>query len=93
MKYKNEIFRRKGYRDILIYLYNHQIREVNITNISKNTETVQYALIVIYIKRLEKYGLVSTEKRGRIKLIKLTEKGKEIADLLIKINSIMEDKK
>lgn len=93
MEYKNEIFRRKGYRDILIYLNNHQTREINVTNISKRAETVQYSLIVIYLKSLGKYGLVSTEKKGRTKLIRLTEKGKEVANLLMKINSIMEDKK
>ena len=93
MEDKNEIFRRKGYRDILIYLYNHQIREINVTNISKKSETIQYSLISIYVKILEKYGLVSTEKKGRTKLLKLTEKGKEIASLLIKINSIMWDEK
>ncbi len=41
------------------------------------------------IRIFEKYGLIEREKKGRIKVIELTEKGKEIADGLIRIESIL----
>lgn len=39
-----------------------------------------YSHAVKILQTLEKLGLVSFEKKGRIKLIKLTKQGREIAD-------------
>ncbi|MBM3233249.1 MAG: winged helix DNA-binding protein [Candidatus Liptonbacteria bacterium] len=39
-----------------------------------------YSHAVKILQSLEKLGLVMFEKKGRIKLIKLTKKGQEIAD-------------
>ena len=39
-----------------------------------------YSHAVKILQRLEKVGLVMFEKKGRIKLIKLTKKGQEIAE-------------
>lgn len=91
MKNKNEIFKITGYRGILIYLHGHQIREENITKIYKNSKTVQYTLVQQYISNLEKYGLVATRKEGRNRFVRLTEKGKEISRLFIRINKLMEE--
>ena len=39
-----------------------------------------YSHAVKILQGLEKMGLVTFEKKGRIKLIKLTKKGQEVAD-------------
>ena len=39
-----------------------------------------YSHAVKILQTLEKLGLVTFEKKGRIKLIKLTKKGEQIAD-------------
>ncbi len=44
-----------------------------------------YSHAVKILQSLEKYGLVAFEKKGRIKLIKLTSKGQEVANNIQKI--------
>ena len=44
-----------------------------------------YSHAVKILQSLEKFGLVAFEKKGRIKLIKLTNKGAEIANNIQKI--------
>ena len=44
-----------------------------------------YSHAVKILQTLEDLGLVSFEKKGRIKLIKLTKKGQEVADYISKI--------
>jgi len=39
-----------------------------------------YSHAVKILQTLERLGLVLFEKKGRVKLIKLTKKGKEVAD-------------
>ena len=49
-----------------------------------------YSHAVKILQTLEKLGLVSFEKQGRIKLIKLTKKGNEIADHIASIKKLVE---
>jgi DNA-binding MarR family transcriptional regulator len=44
-----------------------------------------YSHAVKILQTLERYNLVSFEKKGRIKLIKLTNKGSDVADSIQKI--------
>ena len=44
-----------------------------------------YSHAVKILQTLERYNLVSFEKKGRIKLIKLTNKGSNVADSIQKI--------
>jgi len=48
-----------------------------------------YSHAVKILQSLEKYNLVAFEKKGRIKLIKLTAKGQEIADSMQKIRDMI----
>ena len=48
-----------------------------------------YSHAVKILQGLEKLGLVGFEKKGRIKLIKLTKKGQEIADNIDNIKSLL----
>lgn len=44
-----------------------------------------YSHAVKILQSLEKFGLVAFEKKGRIKLIKLTVKGQQLAEAIQKI--------
>ena len=48
-----------------------------------------YSLAVKILQMLEKLNLVVFEKQGRIKLIKLTKKGEEIADYIDSIRKLL----
>ncbi len=48
-----------------------------------------YSHAVKILQSLEKLGLVVFEKQGRIKLIKLTKKGQEVADSIENIKRIV----
>lgn len=48
-----------------------------------------YSHAVKILQGLERLGLVGFEKKGRIKLIKLTKKGQEIADNIDNIKNLL----
>ena len=48
-----------------------------------------YSHAVKILQGLERIGLVVFEKKGRIKLIKLTKKGQEVADNIDNIKSLL----
>lgn len=60
-----------------------------VTDIARQTSST-YAHTVRTINRLAKGGLVKSEKRGRTKLVELTEVGKRIGEQLDHIESLME---
>jgi len=49
-----------------------------------------YSHAVKILQTLEKLGLVTFEKKGRIKLIKLTKKGQDIAEFIENIKKMVE---
>jgi len=48
-----------------------------------------YSHAVKILQNLEKLSLVSFEKKGRIKLIKLTKRGEEVADSIEQIRRVV----
>jgi len=74
-------------RNVLVCLNE---RPLTITEISKFFES-NYGSVRKAVEELEKEGLVETEKRGRIKIVWLTEFGKRVSDLLIEIEETLED--
>ncbi|MCS7134600.1 MAG: winged helix DNA-binding protein [Candidatus Pacearchaeota archaeon] len=48
-----------------------------------------YSHAVKILQTLEKYNLVAFEKKGRIKLIKLTNRGNQVAEAIQKIKNIL----
>ncbi|MDE1860485.1 MAG: MarR family transcriptional regulator [Candidatus Micrarchaeota archaeon] len=70
----------------LILALTNSAKEWHLSDLSKETN-VTYIHTSRFISKCEKYGLVATERHGRIKKLVLTEKGKEIAKGL---NSVME---
>jgi len=49
-----------------------------------------YAHTVRVLQELERHGLITFEKRGRRKIIRLTKEGQEIADSLLKLINLLE---
>ena len=65
----------------LILTLNGEAREWHLTDLAKEAN-VTYIHTSKFISKCEAYGIISTEKHGRIKRLVLTEKGKEIAKSL-----------
>ncbi|MGC8572010.1 MAG: hypothetical protein ACP5RI_02255 [Candidatus Micrarchaeia archaeon] len=61
------------------------------STISKNCG-ISYVHTINFINKCAKLGLIENTKHGRIKEIKLTDKGVQLTELVSKINSILEDK-
>lgn len=75
----NKMFFRKS---VLIMLnLRLDFKDETISSLRKKTD-IAYAWISRQINELQNAGLIQIEKRGRRKIIRLTEKGKEIADEL-----------
>jgi DNA-binding MarR family transcriptional regulator len=72
--------------DILLDLY--QSGTSNVTEIARRTSST-YAHTVRVVKKLEGMGLVRFEKRGRTKLVELTELGRKIGERLDEIESLV----
>jgi DNA-binding MarR family transcriptional regulator len=78
MKDNFDIFFRRKPALMLVYLKkNTRMRYGSI--LAKEVDCT-YSHAVKILQTLEKLGLVLFEKKGRVKLIKLTKKGKEVAD-------------
>lgn len=58
------------------------------TILAKKTDCT-YSHTVKILNTLNKLKLIEFEKRGRIKLVRLTNKGKQIADYIKKIESLL----
>ncbi len=63
--------------------------EIYCSMISKSIDTT-YAHTVKIISRMEDEGLVQSEKSGRKKILTLTDKGEEFADLFLDLNTKFE---
>ena len=59
------------------------------TQIAYNNEISFYA-VEKHVKRLEKMGLVSTEKKGRIRILRLTKKGRELVEAYLNVLKVLE---
>jgi predicted transcriptional regulator len=59
-----------------------------ISSIAKATNTT-YVHTCNFLAICERLGITSSEKHGKLKLIKLTEKGIRLADMVININTLI----
>jgi DNA-binding MarR family transcriptional regulator len=57
----------------------HSKKAVYVSTLAKQVKYT-YSHVVKVLQNMEKAGLVSTEKHGRLKLIELTLKGKDVAE-------------
>jgi len=72
--------------EILIYIYNNEGKSQS--SISKQTE-VSYAHFVKVITKLEKSGLIRTERLPRDRIVFLTSKGQDLALSLIRVKEVL----
>ena len=87
MKDPFEVFFRKKPALMLIAL--KKSRKMRYGSVLAKEVDCTYSHAVKILQVLEKLGLVVFEKKGRIKLIKLTKKGQEIADHMDNIKSLL----
>jgi DNA-binding MarR family transcriptional regulator len=87
MKDNFDVFFRRKPALMLVYLKkNTRIRYGSV--LAKEVDCT-YSHAVKILQTLEELGLVSFEKKGRIKLIKLTKKGREVADCIENIQGLI----
>ncbi len=86
---KNPFFQEKS-RDVLLNL--GESGGAYVTEVSRAINGT-YAHVFNIIKDFEKLGIVSSKKEGRIKFVKLTEKGSELAKLMQSFQNVLKAKK
>jgi len=64
--------------------------EIYCNKISKKVDTT-YAHTVRIVSRLEEKGLIETHKKGRKKIIELTEKGEEYAETFQRLQELFKE--
>ncbi|MCD6476611.1 MAG: hypothetical protein J7K26_00390 [Candidatus Aenigmarchaeota archaeon] len=80
------IFDKSIAEKILIYLYEHKDKPIiYISLIYRALPNHAQGTIHINVMKLRKLGLITCRKKGRIKILNLTEKGLSIAKKLYKI--------
>ena len=82
-----DIFFRRKPALMLVALKKHS--KVRYGSVLAKEVDCTYSHAVKILQTLEKLGLVSFEKSGRIKLIKLTKKGIDVADSIEKIKEVV----
>ena len=82
----NAIFREKP-ATMLIALKNSQ-NEIYASSLAKIIDGT-YSYIVKVLMDMEKAGLVEFKKQGRLKIIKLTKKGSDVAEKIIFIQNTL----
>ena len=87
MKDNFDIFFRRKPALMLIAL--KKVSRIRYGSILAKEVDCTYSHAVKILQTLEKLGLVNFEKKGRIKLIKLTKKGKDVADHIENIKRIV----
>lgn len=87
MKDNFDIFFRRKPAMMLVAL--KRIARVRYGSVLAKEVDCTYSHAVKILQSLERLGLVGFEKKGRIKLIKLTKKGEEVADNIANIKKVI----
>ena len=82
----NVLFREKPAM-MLVTLYNSDV-EIYASSLAKNIDCT-YSHVVKILQQMENEGLVNFEKRGRLKVLTLTKKGKDVAEHIDKIKNLL----
>lgn len=82
----NVLFREKPAM-MLVTLYNSE-QEIYASSLAKQIDCT-YSHVVKILQQMEKEGLVNFEKRGRLKVLTLTKKGKDVGDQINKIANVL----
>ncbi|MAG07559.1 hypothetical protein CMI46_01980 [Candidatus Pacearchaeota archaeon] len=87
MKDNFDIFFRR--KPALMMIALRKLSRVRYGSILAKEVDCTYSHAVKILQTLEELGLVTFEKKGRIKLIKLTKKGMEVADSISQIKDLV----
>ena len=87
MKDNFDIFFRR--KPALMMIALRKLARVRYGSILAKEVDCTYSHAVKILQTLEELGLVTFEKKGRIKLIKLTKKGTEVADNIANIKQVL----
>ena len=74
-------------RNVLLLLNNWK-SPLTIVELSKLSNS-QYSSVLKAIKKLEESGFVKTEKRGRVRIVWLTDFGKKVSNLFKRIDKMV----
>lgn len=72
---------------MLVNLYNAS-NDVYASNLAKQVDCT-YSHVVKILQEMSKAGLVNFQKEGRLKILKLTDKGRKIAEMMNDIKSAL----
>jgi predicted transcriptional regulator len=64
-------------------------KKCNVSALGFDTKTTYSHMSMSIIPHLEKLGIITTEKMGREKIIKLTAKGKELFEIFQRIEKLL----
>ncbi|MDI3544525.1 MAG: hypothetical protein PWQ28_806 [Candidatus Woesearchaeota archaeon] len=81
-------FVREKPADMLIFLNN--AKGPMYSSVLAKQADCTYSHVVKVLKQMEKHGLVIFNKKGRLKLLSLTNKGKELAEAFSKVKKILD---
>ena len=82
----NAVFREKPAM-MLIELRNAK-GEIYASSLAKKIDCT-YSHVVKILQEMQNSGIVNFDKQGRLKLLTLTKKGNEVAELITKIRNLM----
>ncbi|MGC8567638.1 MAG: helix-turn-helix transcriptional regulator [Candidatus Micrarchaeia archaeon] len=82
----NSIFLKEKQARILSALKNKK-QEMSISALAKASDAT-YVHVSSMLSKCERLGLITAEKHGRVKIVRLTEKGNVVAEMLEKISDI-----
>ena len=83
----NVFFREKPV-NMLIQMRRNPKNETYASNLAKSVDCT-YSHVVKILQQMQKAGLVNFDKQGRLKLLSLTKKGEELANLLDKMEVLL----
>jgi predicted transcriptional regulator len=88
--HRDGILLREKQADIILLLKGSQ--DISISGIAKATGTT-YVHVSNFLSECEKLGITSSERHGRSKSIKLSEKGMKLAELISAVSAYTESPK
>ncbi len=87
-KKSSKIFLRDKPIELLLCLTRGNVKEKYQSMLAKDSKCT-YSHTVHLLQRMEKSDLVRFEKKGRLKLVNLTKKGEEVADLFNSLAKVL----
>ena len=84
----SNIFLRQKPMELLLCLTNGYFNEEKYPSSLAKDSRCTYSHTVHLLQKMERQGLIKFERKGRLKLIKLTEKGEKVAELIRELNRL-----